>query len=310
MVSVQKFHPIPRLSIIVPVGRDLAAFERTLISVLENQPTGCEILVAHDGKYTDPFQLCDEVRFVIAESSRLVDLVAVGTEGAQGRFVHVLADGVEATAGWIEEALEKFEHSDAGSVAPVIRHTATQRIQAAGWCDGGDRLCKTAHQGRDQIETDSPQIVGAYLQASFWRREVLRSLTGAFTGHQSIEAAYAYEHLIRAAGWRCILATECNLLNNSSRLPWDSTSLGRGKRLRAIHNHFCRHRVLSRSFSAASSALLANALRPKYLVEALGQAVAPLAAGQMAQQLHLDVVTPCGDHEVVVSTPRQSSYAA
>ncbi len=54
MVSVPKFSPIPssltpRLSIIVPIGRDLAAFERTLISVLENQPTDCEVLVPHDG---------------------------------------------------------------------------------------------------------------------------------------------------------------------------------------------------------------------------------------------------------------------
>jgi hypothetical protein len=307
---VPKFQPTLRLSIIVPVGANLAAFERTLISVLENRPLGCEVLVAHDGKYDDPFNLCDEVRFVTAQSNGLVDLVSTAAAEAYGRFVHVLADGVQATLGWTEEALEKFEYSNAGVVAPVIRHADSQRIVAAGWCDGGDRLCKNAHQGCDQVEANPPYFVGAYMQASFWRRDVLCSLTDAFTGRQSVEAAYAYEHLIREAGWRCVLAPECNLLNDSSRLPWDSTSLSRGRRLRAIHNHFSRSGAFSQSISAASNAVLANALRPRYLIEAFGQATAPLAAGQLAEQLHPDAVTRCREQKPIVSEPLRRSQAA
>ncbi len=44
----------PRLSIIVPYCRDEAAFETTLVSVLENRPNQCEVLVPHDGSYQDP----------------------------------------------------------------------------------------------------------------------------------------------------------------------------------------------------------------------------------------------------------------
>lgn len=305
-----KFQPNLRLSIVVPIGRDLAAFERTLISVLENRPTGCEVLVAHDGRYDDPFHLCDEVRFVVAESNGLIDLVSTAASEASGRFVHVLADGLQATLGWTEEALEKFEHGDAGVVAPVIRHTHSQTIVAAGWCDGGDRLCKGAHQGYEQVQANPPYYVGAYLQASFWRRDVLRSLAAAFDGQQTAEATYAYGHLIREAGWRCVLAPECNLLSDALQLPWDSTSLGRGQRLRAIQNQFKQGGAFTRSLGAASKAVLANALRPRYWVEAIGQATAPLAAGRIAGQLRLGAVAPCYQQEAIVAEPLSRSMHA
>ena len=97
-----KFPPVPRLSIIVPIGRDLAAFERTLVSVLENQPADSEVLVSHDGSYEDPYQLSDEVRFVVTDTAALVNQVAAGVVEARGRFVHVLADGICATSGWTD----------------------------------------------------------------------------------------------------------------------------------------------------------------------------------------------------------------
>ena len=104
-----KFPPIPRLSIVIPIGRDLPAFERTLISVLENQVEGSEVLVCHDGSYEDPFALGDEIRFVIADSDNPLDLISAGASQARGRFVHVLSDGLRATRGWTDDALEAFE---------------------------------------------------------------------------------------------------------------------------------------------------------------------------------------------------------
>ena len=125
MVSVPKTHPIPQLSIVVPLGRDLAGFEATLISVLENQPDGSEVLVPHDGSYDDPFDLGEEVRFVVASSSKPLDLVGAAATQARGRFVHVLAEGIRATCGWTDDVLECFDHFDTGIVAPVIRSAIT-----------------------------------------------------------------------------------------------------------------------------------------------------------------------------------------
>ncbi len=185
MLSVPKFPPIPRLSIVIPIGQDLAAFESTLVSVLENRPTGCEVIVAHDGRYDDPFDLCDEVSFVTSSSGGLVDLVAASVSRAQGRFVHVLADGMRATPGWTDDAVEKFEHHDAGVVAPVIRSQQTGKIVAAGWCDRGGCLCRPSAAGRATVDPGTATgLGGAYLQASFWRRELIRSACSAVYGRQ------------------------------------------------------------------------------------------------------------------------------
>jgi hypothetical protein len=311
MVSVPKFPPIPRsliprLSIIVPIGRDLAAFERTLISVLENQPADSEVLVPHDGTYEDPYQLCDEVRFVVADSKMLVNQVAVSAGEARGRYVHVLAEGICATSGWTEAALEKFEHFDAGVAAPVIRDANTEKIVAAGWSDGRDRLCKSVCRGREEIGSDSPKLVGAYLQASFWRREVIRSLADAFIGRNSLEASYAYEFLLRAAGWRCVLATECDLLCDHEILPWETSSLGRGKRLRAIRNHFCRG-GWTKSLLSSAGAAIANVFRPRFVAESIGQALAPLGASKVAKQIRLDAVAICDGANRVDSMSQRKS---
>lgn len=284
LVSVHKYTPIPRLSIVVPIGPDLAAFESTLISVLENQPAGCELLVAHDGTYDDPFDLCDEVKFVIADSDHLGDLVSAAALAARGRHIHLLADGIRATPGWVDEALEKFEHFDAAAVAPVIRHAASGRIIAAGWCDGVDRLCKNAMQGQQEARSRRPLLIGSYLQASFWRAEILRALSQVLTVFPPETLAYLSEHVIREAGWRSVLADQCDTLCDQTSLPWESTSFGRGSRLRAIRNHF-GHGGWSRSLSATLRAVLANLLRPRWVAESVGQATAPLAARELIASL-------------------------
>ena len=58
---------MPRLSIVIPVLGDPQQLDDTLLSVLENRPANCEILVVHNQPYHDPYNLSDEVRFVEAE---------------------------------------------------------------------------------------------------------------------------------------------------------------------------------------------------------------------------------------------------
>ncbi len=304
-----KFPSIPRLSIVIPIGTDLVSFENTLISVLENKPADCEILVAHDGSYDDPFDLCDEVQFVLAPSNNLVDLVSAGASQSRGRFVHVIADGIQATNGWIDQALEKFEHHDAAVVTPLIRQAKTKRIIAAGWHDAKARLCDPACRGTDSVDSHTPAHFGAYLQASLWRREVLVSLSAAFSGHDAIEASYAYQYLIRAAGWRCVLASESELLLESDQLPWDHSSAARGKRLRAIRFHFNRHGGWPQAIAAAIHSLAVNAFQPSRYAESLGQLWAPLAAVQVRRMLRPVAVRMCGDDSITLpmKLPGQSS---
>ena len=305
MVSVSQYSPIPRLSIVVPVGRDLDAFEQTLVSVLENRPSDCEVVVAHDGGYEDPFDLGDEVRFVIADSSCLVDLVSAAAQEARGQYIHVLSDGMIATAGWTDAALEKLQHFDAAAVTPVIRHRGTAKIIAAGWHDGRDRLCKNRSAGADRCEESSPKEVGAHLQASFWKGDVLRSLGDAFPTRHSDEASYGYEQLIRAAGWRCLLATESEVLSETPTLSWDSSSASRGRRLRVLSNHFGRQRGLA-SMAAGMGMLLANLSRPRYWSESIGQFMASLAKPDL-RACRPGLVPRCDEQDVSFALPNTTN---
>ena len=298
-----KTHPIPRLSIIVPIDGDLAAFESTLISVLENQPAGSEILVPHDGSYDDPFDLCGEVRFVECDSSKVSDLVASAATQANGRFVHVLAHGLRATCGWTDSVLECFDHFDTGVVTPLIRSAKTGRILAAGWRDGSTGLCQSVGQGLEAADTRWRP--GAYLQASFWRRDVLRSMNRSFTGSDSLEASVAYHHLLRNAGWRTELAVESTVCCDLEQIPWDQSSFQRGLRLRAIRNHFVSG-SWKQSILCGGIAVAASLLRPKSLAESFGQVFAPLAAKKIARLVHSEEVTACDDSGMIVTMPQRS----
>ena len=55
-----------RLSIVIPAVTSAAELEETLLSVLENRPEQCEVIVALACEYDDPWNLRDEVTFVRA----------------------------------------------------------------------------------------------------------------------------------------------------------------------------------------------------------------------------------------------------
>ena len=301
-----KFPPIPRLSIVIPIGRDIAAFESTLISVLENPVHGSEILVCHDGSYQDPFELGDEIKFVIADSENPLEVISAGASQARGRFVHVLSDGLRATPGWIDEALEAFEAYDCGVVSPVIRHETNGTIVSAGWKDSVAGLCKSADKGQQQIiETAKSNQTGAYLQGSFWRRELLRSLTDALTTNDLLEASYVFHQLADQAGWKCSLASDSELLYAHDTLPWNEPSVGRGMRTQCVKNHFSLG-GWSRSLSAALCSTIASVTRPRQIVEAIGRGLAPILTASLAERVRPSHVAACDLHETIVGMPSRT----
>lgn len=290
-----KFPSIPQLSIVVPVSRNLSAFERTLISVLENRPNHCEVLVTHDGSYEDPYCLADEVRFVTSSRTDLPELIAVGAQAARGRLVHVLSGGLQATCGWTDDAVEQFDHFDCGSVAPVIRHSESQQILAAGWTDAPGRLLAPRTETGSNSERRSRS--GCYLQASFWRRDLLRSLGKSFSGTCADQACDVYQRLARQAGWTCDLAAESTLLCDDPELSWTRPSFKRGRQLRAVSNHFGGNRV------AALMGVLSNLIRPAHLLESLGG----LVAGDLSASIDASQVLSSEDEGTIMQMPSKTS---
>ena len=208
-------HTTPRLSIVVPVGSSIEAFEATLLSVLENRPDGCEILVCHDGSYDDPFALGDEVRFVTSDSRGLIDSIAAGCDAAWGRYVHVIANGVQATAGWSDAAMNEFADFSIGAVAPVANQGDRT---TGGWIDRASARMSDA-EGTEMNRPSTPgRACGSHLHMSFWRRELLRSLTRSCVSDDVTIAQYAFAVMARQNGWRCKVADKSRVHVETIRL--------------------------------------------------------------------------------------------
>ena len=305
--SVPKTPAVPRLSIVVPLGANVAAFEDTLVSILQNRPAASEVVVAHDGSYEDPFNLAGEVRFVTAGTSCMIDLVAASASETRAKFVHVLAPGFQAIEDWTEPALDQFQRYEAAAVAPVIRRSDRETILAAGWHDTTFRLCQPVGHGKSTLcDSIARSIVGTYLQASFWRRDVLRSLTDSFESNRTIESAYAFGHMIDKAGWRTVLATNCTVTSDVPIADWDPSTYNRGRNLRAIRKAVTR----SEKRMPLILNLLRGIVKPSTIAETFGQASFRGKMASTKRRLQLDRVVQYSDNAVITLPTQQRSATA
>ncbi len=121
---------MPQLSIVIPFLDDTERFESTLVSVLENRPASCEIIVTHAGNYSDPYNLADEVHFVeIADNTkarglnttRLGDHLTAAVAQVSSPILHLLGCGVKVNHGWCDSIEEDFDDPCIGSVCPIIK---------------------------------------------------------------------------------------------------------------------------------------------------------------------------------------------
>jgi hypothetical protein len=260
--------------------------------------------VPHSGRYDDPFDLADEVRFVVASGGELVDLIAASVAQSLGRFVHIMHAGLTATPGWTERALENFEHHDAATIAPVIRDRASRRVIAAGWRDSGVRFFRPVAAGTRSI---LPQVasmqIGSYLHASFWRRDVLRSLLAAYDASgddpTATAVSYAFQFLLSEAGWRSVLAADCDVLADEDLILSDPPSFGRGRRLGAIKRYFdgSPKRL---SVSDIMGSMFACVKHPATFAEVLGKFAAGGMVDPLHDRIHASCVMRCRVEETIV----------
>lgn len=225
-----KLSRIPRVSIIIPFQRDEAAFEETLVSVLEHQPAGCEVIVAHNGSYADPFELADEVKFVVARSSNLVDLIRDGFGATAAQFVHIAGSGLTAQPGWLSNGLESFDDSHVAAIAPLISDKKSGAVLTAGWIDQPGKLCGNV------TDPDQSLTQGCHLNAGFFRRTVLKGLLDAVAPaiDDPIAVGYAFGCLLEKAGWKTASNQNCVIHGTPSALIEDFSDSQRGQTLGAI----------------------------------------------------------------------------
>lgn len=170
----------PRLSIVIPATSDTTALEETLVSVLENRPDDCEIVVALGCEYDDPWNIREEVRFVQAPvGSGLVACANIGISASDGDVIHILAAGWRATSGWVDGPLARFEDGETAAVVPLAVSAADQdRVVGAGirYGRGGRRIAIAPRKAAAGIAPHGPS-----LEAGFWRSDVLRQVGPGFS---------------------------------------------------------------------------------------------------------------------------------
>ncbi|HBJ34014.1 MAG TPA: hypothetical protein DDZ51_04460 [Planctomycetaceae bacterium] len=295
-----------RISIVVPHLGDVVAFEESLVSVLENRPSGAEVWVAHDGSYQDPFDLGDEVRFVTAGSNNLATLVAAAAEVASSRFIHVIGGGVRATHDWTRSAVESLQTESVAIVAPIARGSAEGPITAAGWCDSATDVVSPLGRGASQItRRQAASIRGAYLIASFWRRSELRSACRAFGLRDAVAAEFAWPRLLSDNGWRCELASESVVLASEKALL-ASPSFHRGRTLRSLSSEIDQRS----GFGAVATTAIINLLHPGRLftpgrwAETIGQASTLLRETAAVRAIRYDQIESPAEEPATLSLSR------
>jgi len=173
-----------KLSIVIPAPGDTQALEETLVSVLENRPDHCEVIVALGFEYADPWNIGEEVQFVRAAGAGLVACANAGIASSTSPVVHLLAAGWKATPGWTEGPLARLRSGGVAAVAPVaVQASAPEKVTGVGIrCLAGGRRVVLSPDSRVWVEREGARkvpfspVAGPALEAGFWRAEVVRPL--------------------------------------------------------------------------------------------------------------------------------------
>jgi hypothetical protein len=270
---------VPRLAIVITAVGSVESVERTLVSVLENRPTDCEVFVALNQPYSDPYDLKDEVRFVQNDSRSVCQRINQTLAETRAPFVHLLQSGCQVTEGWTEAPLARFGDRQVGSVAPLVLDLEHgDRIFAAGigYRPRGKRFLVGA--GQNQLTNEmQAAIIGPGGFAAFYRKAAL-DLVGGLSAQLGAQQAdvdlalclakggftVAVEQQSRVLASRDVDQPESPFRQalHDERLFWRNLpAVGRTKTLLA-------HAVL------VGLELLSSMPRPRLLAQLAGRAVA------------------------------------
>lgn len=224
-----------RLSIVIPATPNFGALESTLVSVLANRPSDCEVVVVLSQPYNDPYDLTDEVRFVSAPNgASWCEQVNLGFNESGGSIVHVLEPGSQVHEGWTQLALRHFTNPQVAAVAPlVLNGQQPDRALALGvqYARRGERILVGAGVSACAAAA-LPSALGPVRWAGFYRRSAVLELLGGFDGQLDSQADVDLALRLQAAGYRSISEPRCQItLENSPRRQRGFGEALRGERL-------------------------------------------------------------------------------
>ena len=168
-----------QLSIVIPATGLQKDLDDTLVSVLENRPQSCEVIVPHSPTYQDPYNLSDEVNFVCSQEKNLAALINAGISSATAETIHVLKSGVLATTGWTDTVLDRFKSDTKLAVAAplLLNPTLPDKVLTGGirYLSRGKKQL-IGHGTHVRNFKQPRRVDGPSLQAAFFRRSTLSTL--------------------------------------------------------------------------------------------------------------------------------------
>ena len=204
---------MPRLSIIIPLLGDPRKLDDTLVSVLENRPAHCEVLVVHNRPYDDPYQLSDEVCFIEARlGAGIVECLNAGISASSSPIVHILTCGVEVCSGWADAALRRFCDADVAAVAAVVlRRDDCRQVVSVGMSYRAEGTSWHVGQGQDAADAAvwASDLRGPDLLAAFYRKSDVEAVGGFADWATDSIAATDMALMLQQTGFHCVLEPQC-----------------------------------------------------------------------------------------------------
>jgi hypothetical protein len=289
-LRARKRFPVPRLAIVISAVGSIELLEGTLVSVLENRPADCEILVALDRTYADPYELKDEVRFVEApHRSSPIACINAALAASRAPIVHLLASGCTVTEGWVEPAFARFGDRRVASVAPLVMDALGQdRIFAAGlgYRPSGRRVL--VGRGQTQLlPRAATSMVGACGFAAFYRTAALELVGGLSVQLGPAQADVDLALALARAGFTAVIEPQSRVIAGAH------LDAGEGSFRRALYEErlFWRNLPTTRRWTALAAhvglvawELTRSFLRPQVVSQLAGRAWACCQMGSYARR--------------------------
>lgn len=304
---------MPRLSIVIPFSGPQGPFEDTLAAVLQNRPSGCEVLVAHAQPYDDPYALGEEVTFVHAPQagSNLVALANCGVEAAASAVIEIVPCGAIVTEGWTSAALLHFADPQIAAVAPAVLPSVDAKcITSCGVNLSSAGARQLAQRGRKYCVTElvKSSPLAATLCGGFFRKEVVSALGGfeARLGKHAADLDFAL--CAKQLGLRTEGEPASIVIAKDALADDGSFAAGR-----TIEQLYLRHRPAIEGSLAAHALHCAgeaafSLVQPWWLAHALGRCVGALASvlgDATAARITAARERFAGDEPQILALPRQ-----
>jgi hypothetical protein len=271
---------VPALSIIIPATADVPSLETTLVSVLENRPRQCEVVVALAHAYDDPYALAGEVRFIDAgPGATWTECVSAALAQTAGEVVHVLASGARVEPEWVEAAQARFRNARVAAVAPLVVRAgepAHGALVGVALSRGGQRRLVQVGPNRPAVHA----AVGPLNMAAFYRRAALNRLgplSAAVDAAADVDVAAGLARL----GFLAAFEPRSRVTAPAQPAPPPS-SFRYGRHLERVFWRHASHRGWLRPLAAHAAVvageLAASLLQPALLLRVAGRLAGALEA--------------------------------